>query len=417
MKSDSDFLLFLNKVEMAELNGLNYEDALRIVNSAVDNLENARATYLKLTNLADVTPYDLAVQAQLINFDYKGFQEGKGFNPLVFKAVEDFLSKGDIRGVYHKLYNDVSEISGRLYKVKAGLEKNELAAISDLWDIHQHYADSIFFGQYVAAMKKVWPIVFLNIIIFSFLSAGLQDIYKKGTIKLEPSLGFGEGTDWEALFYDNAKEVIVAGDGTIFVSNSKQNTISRFTSSGQYLTSFGQKGQGPGDLYFPGQMTILDEKYLVIAEYASTRRINLFDFSGKCIKILQTDYNGFGTIALKNNKVSYFSSSLTASKIFRDTVFIKDINSGKESPVFTGEVLGKSTFIIDGLFLGFDNQTGVMIIAQTGDGNLLVGLSSTPTIRIYSPEGKLKRTFELNMKPLPVSDQYIEAFREFTISE
>jgi len=152
LKSDSDFLLFLNKVEMAGLNGLNYDEALRIVNSAVDNLEKARATYFKLTNLADVTPYDLAVQSQLVNFDYKGFQEGKGFNPIVFKAVEGFLSKGDIRGVYHKLYNDVSEISGRLYKVKAGLEKNELAAISDLWDIHQHYADSIFFGQYVAAV-------------------------------------------------------------------------------------------------------------------------------------------------------------------------------------------------------------------------------------------------------------------------
>jgi len=152
LKSDSDFLLFLNKVEMAGLNGLNYDEALRIVNSAVDNLEKARATYFKLTILADATPYDLAVQSQLINFDYKGFQEGKGFNPIVFKAVEGFLSKGDIRGVYHKLYDDVSGILSRLYRVKAGLEKSELTAISELWDIHQHYADSIFFGQYVAAV-------------------------------------------------------------------------------------------------------------------------------------------------------------------------------------------------------------------------------------------------------------------------
>ncbi|MCX6582931.1 MAG: 6-bladed beta-propeller, partial [Candidatus Aminicenantes bacterium] len=266
-------------------------------------------------------------------------------------------------------------------------------------------------------MKKVWPIVFLNIIIVSFLSAGLQDIYKKGAIKLEPSPGFGEGTDWAALFYDNAKEVIVAGDGTIFVSNSNQNTISRFTPSGKYLTYFGQKGQGPGDFYYPDQMTILDGKYLVIAEYASTRRINLFDFSGKCIKVLRTGYDVFGAVALRNNKVAYMASQNISLKVGKRTVFIKDADSGKESPAFTGEVLGKNTIIIDGLFLGFDNQTGVMIIVQTGDGNLLVGLSSTPTIRIYSPEGKLKRTFELNMKPLPVSDQYIEAFREFTISE
>ncbi|MDQ1353833.1 MAG: hypothetical protein QG657_4140 [Acidobacteriota bacterium] len=152
LKSDSDFILLLNKVEMSGLYGLNYEEALRIVNSAVYNLERARVTYFKLTILADTTPYDLTVQSQLINFDYKGFQEGKGFNPNVFTLVEKYLSKGDIRGIYHKLYNDVSGILGRLYRVKAGLEKNELTAISDLWSIHQQYADSIFFGQYVAAV-------------------------------------------------------------------------------------------------------------------------------------------------------------------------------------------------------------------------------------------------------------------------
>jgi hypothetical protein len=152
LKSESDFLLFLNKVEMAGLYGLNYDEALRIVNSAVDNLEKARATYYKLSILADATPYDLTVQSQLVSFDYSGFQEGKGFNPNVYKVVEVFLSKGDIRGVYHKLYNDVSGILGRLYRVKAGLEKKELAAISELWSIHQQYADSIFFGQYVAAV-------------------------------------------------------------------------------------------------------------------------------------------------------------------------------------------------------------------------------------------------------------------------
>ncbi|MDQ1353839.1 MAG: hypothetical protein QG657_4146 [Acidobacteriota bacterium] len=137
---------------MAALNGLNYEEALRIVNSAVYNLERARATYFKLTILADITPYELTVQSQLVNFDYTDFQEGKGFNPNVYKVVEGFLGKGDIRGVYHKLYNDVSWILGRLYRVKAGLEKNELAAISELWSIHQQYADSIFFGQYVVAV-------------------------------------------------------------------------------------------------------------------------------------------------------------------------------------------------------------------------------------------------------------------------
>lgn len=150
LQSYSDMLLLLNKVEMSEVYGLHYEEAQTIINSAIDRLENAKTAYLGLKTLAAVTPYNPDVINLLVTFDYKSFQKEKGLNPYIFNQVETFLSKGDIRGVYDKLYEDVDTILGKLYNVKYSLDKNEFPVIEELWRINQFYSESIAFGQGIA---------------------------------------------------------------------------------------------------------------------------------------------------------------------------------------------------------------------------------------------------------------------------
>ncbi|MCP5053349.1 MAG: hypothetical protein GY940_39660, partial [bacterium] len=99
-------------------------------------------------------------------------------------------------------------------------------------------------------MQKIKPVAFL-ILMFTChsLCAGLIEFYKKGTIKLVPSPEFGKDTDWESLFYDTAREFVVAQDGSIFVINNSRHNGFKFTGAGRYVGMFGQKGEGPGDLY------------------------------------------------------------------------------------------------------------------------------------------------------------------------
>jgi DNA-binding beta-propeller fold protein YncE len=124
--------------------------------------------------------------------------------------------------------------------------------------------------------------------ISSLIWCDLIDYYKKGSITLKGEENFGENNDWEGLFYDPYKEMIVAPDGSIFVANNRQHNIYKFDKNGNFLKMFGRKGQGPGDFDSPGDMTILDNEYLMVGEYASNRRITIWDLEGKCIKVVKT---------------------------------------------------------------------------------------------------------------------------------
>ncbi|UCH92229.1 MAG: 6-bladed beta-propeller, partial [Candidatus Aminicenantes bacterium] len=73
----------------------------------------------------------------------------------------------------------------------------------------------------------------------------LQEHYKKGAIVIKGDAGFGEGNDWEGLFYDSYKDMVVARDGSIFVANSRTHNVFKFDKQGKLLKKIGRRGKGP----------------------------------------------------------------------------------------------------------------------------------------------------------------------------
>ena len=67
LKSHSDFLLFLNKIELSELNGIDYIELQNIIKRVIENLENAKAAYENLISIAKETPYNESVIEKLKN--------------------------------------------------------------------------------------------------------------------------------------------------------------------------------------------------------------------------------------------------------------------------------------------------------------------------------------------------------------
>ena len=256
------------------------------------------------------------------------------------------------------------------------------------------------------------------LVIFSLLLHGalypqLDTLYKSGTIKLEADKTFGSQINWEAMFYDMFKSIALGPDGSIFISNDRQHTIFKFSSSGKLIAKFGREGQGPGDLYFPQEISVLDDKYLVVGEYALNRRVSLFDLEGKFKQILKTPRNCFSPMALKDNRIVYLSHLFKKDEFKEVNVWIIDVVTGKEILVTSAEISlrnlirAKNNYTMD-----FENHLGELIIARTGAGNLLVGISNTPDIDIYSPQGKRLRSFRLNIKPDPVTSRYIKEFKQ-----
>ncbi|MCP5052836.1 MAG: 6-bladed beta-propeller, partial [bacterium] len=260
---------------------------------------------------------------------------------------------------------------------------------------------------------KTILLIFFLILVCGTLNTQSMWIGNSNTVKLEADPSFGTGTDWESLFYDTYKWFIVGPAGNIFVSNNRQHNIYKFSPAGEMVTRFGRKGRGPGDLYYPGNLSILDDKYLVVGEYASSRRISIFDLDGKIVKILKADRNVFSPIALKNNKIAYMGKSLKSPKTVKFRIFIKDAISGKEVLVTSPEMPNSNYIRSRGnSLLMFANQIGDVIINRTAKGNLVVGVSNTPDVTIYSPEGKQVRSFRLNIKPVAVITSYIREFKK-----
>jgi hypothetical protein len=276
--------------------------------------------------------------------------------------------------------------------------------------------------------KKSIRSLFFYIGFFFILKTGLLagqtdllDAYKSGPIHLEQDPEFGKNTDWNSLFYHRFCDLTVAPDGSLFIASSRQHTIFKFDPNGNLVKSFGREGQGPGDFYMPGDLSILDEKLLVVGENASSQRISFFDLEGNFKKVLKTSRPPYSPVALRDGKIAYIIHSYRgdgpSDRKRIESVLIRDINTDQETKV--AEFTFNMTSILVGPgSLGFGDATsGEFLIASSHEGNLIVGNSRFPSFDVFSPEGAKISTLQLNMEQIPVTKRLISEYKEYHINQ
>lgn len=245
-------------------------------------------------------------------------------------------------------------------------------------------------------------------------SQNLSDIYQKGPVILREDAGFGTQNDWEKLFYDiNAsweqgedgknKAIVVAPDGTIFMSHRSRHSISVFDRNGNFVKEFGKKGGRESDfVYMPYVVGILGDKYL--ATSAVDGRMLFFDLNGKWVKTIKLDYMPLDNAMLRSNKFAILGHTSWKSKI-RRFVAIKDFNTGSEKIIwdhFEGMEMKNSIQTktpsggINTWSLPFSHPSYTQPkLLSTPDGNLALVFPETGEIKVYSPEGKLLKAIVL----------------------
>ena len=267
-------------------------------------------------------------------------------------------------------------------------------------------------------VKKSSTFVFLFLLIGYCVYPSLIEVYKKGLIKLEADPGFGQKTSGDGSIYDTRCDFIRTPDGSFFIAATTEHCLYRFSAEGKFIGKCGQRGQGPGDLYFPGDLSVLNDRYLVIGEYATSRRISLFDLEGNFAKLLKTDRNALTTVALKDSKIAYITFTYgpkeNLTQEFTTILIIKDAESGEEAVIDKYKAQRKFIRSGGGLIL-VDAGFGEMLITPTQDGNLLVGRTKSDEIEVFSPDGELLWSFRLNMDPVQVTRDYIQRYKDFTI--
>jgi hypothetical protein len=148
LKSQSNFLLFLAKLETSELTHLNYVDLQEILLESKVNLELSKESYKLLVEIAEKTPYNNILLEQLQQFDYHKFEKNTGLNSVIFRSIAGFLKKGDIRGAYKHNYNSITTLLEKIGSIKSTIDSGLTPKLSDLWRINQSYSEIILFGQY-----------------------------------------------------------------------------------------------------------------------------------------------------------------------------------------------------------------------------------------------------------------------------
>jgi len=255
-----------------------------------------------------------------------------------------------------------------------------------------------------------------------------SDVYKSSQIQIQADPAFARGVDWGSFLFEGYKDIAVAEDGTVFMTNGREHTIHKFDPSGRLVLTFGKHGQGPGDFQGPCSPSLLDGKYLVVTEYALNRRISLFDFNGKFHKLLTTQRPVYDVAALSGNMIAYISNQFEGkdsktssgpgivSSPMMVRIVLKDIESGEERVVLKQEM---QTYFINGKGMPGISITGnhrrSVFMARTIEGNLAVGISDSPKIEIFDLGGKPIRSFSLDIKAVPVTPDDIDKFKKVLI--
>jgi hypothetical protein len=292
-------------------------------------------------------------------------------------------------------------------------------------------------------MKKSFLIILISGLFIS-MSPGqkLLDIYKKGPVKLVPDKSYGANNNWESLFnkyYDTLnislgereqnKKIILAPDGSVFMSHKNRYEIWKFGQDGNFIKKFGSKGGYPGQFaMLPTVQSIVDSKYLLTSDVNA--RLNLFDLDGKYFKSHKLAYmtGPFqplvnGEILLEGKVMFKEQEPGTRYLVYNWRHIVVNLNfySGKENIIY--EIFENGAF----KYLNTTNKDslqsvplptpenkifmpGYMFFKQPvftflKDGRFIVSNRGTGDVKIFAKEGKETSSFKLGIIPLEITEK------------
>jgi hypothetical protein len=150
LQANIDIQLLLNRVELQDIDGIDNSELMQLVNKALENITRTRETYKRLIKTAKSTPYNPLVTERLKNFAYDTFMMDNGLNPVIFKELASYLSRGDITGTFKRTYAGICYIEKLLTLISQELSENRVPGMTVLWELNERCAGTSLFGSYAA---------------------------------------------------------------------------------------------------------------------------------------------------------------------------------------------------------------------------------------------------------------------------
>jgi sugar lactone lactonase YvrE len=119
---------------------------------------------------------------------------------------------------------------------------------------------------------------------------------KTPEVALEPvrTLGDVETADENLAFY-MPSTIVVDGAGNLFVLDTGNHRIQKFSPDGKYLATYGRQGQGPGEFTYPAWLALDGKGFLYVSD-PNNQRIQVLTPDGKDHKTIKGLEQGVGPV-------------------------------------------------------------------------------------------------------------------------
>ena len=197
----------------------------------------------------------------------------------------------------------------------------------------------------------------------------------------------------------------VDADGNTYIlsSRSDENHIFKFTPDGTFERSFGQHGQGPGELGRPTEVALSPDRELLVVDPDNAKLVYL-DRDGLLLREVILDRNIPFVLPLSNGNFVVFGRL----RPDMDEKYLKyrlELCDENFEPLKTLDEYRMENFRVTGRIRGILPGFG----GAAGGGMIFVGNEIRDyEIWAYDQKGGLVRKIWKNHRPLPVSDQIRE---------
>lgn len=222
------------------------------------------------------------------------------------------------------------------------------------------------------------------------------------SLKFIRTIGDIESEDDNVLFY-MPSDIAFDSQGNIYVLDSGNHRIQKFSPDGQFIASIGNKGQGPGEFQFPVSLDIDAEGYMYIADQGN-QRIQILKPDGanhKTIKMIKETVGilrvlGKDRMIMGGGGVMLISPGAMEEEDQDLPKLIKILDMEGNVKKETGDPFDYKNFLLNRMGNNYH---------FTGDkkNNFYIAFDYQNRIEKYSPEGKFlwKSGRELNYSTEP----------------
>lgn len=200
------------------------------------------------------------------------------------------------------------------------------------------------------------------------------------------NIGDIESEDENVLFY-MPSDIAFDSKGNIYVLDSGNHRIQKFSHEGKYITTIGNKGQGPGEFIYPLSLDIDSNGYLYISD-SNNKRIQVLEPGSKEHKTIKMTGDPPGVIRISRSGEiimgggGFISFGIGEDKDITLPKLLKVLNQeGKVQKEF-GEQKDYKEFLMNKM----GNQFHFTLDKYN---NIYVAFDFQNRIDKYSPDGKL----------------------------